>query len=281
MAWAAAAPAVWRTGAPRPPSHPMPDSVLRSSAAAMLLVASIGVAATTANGQAQAGRRPLPARMLWAWERPTDLSSLPADAGVAYLAGTVRLSGDVVAATPRLQPLVVAPAAVVVAVVRIESAGRQPAAPSAALAERTAREVAALVDRAPRVSGVQIDFDAGVTDRALYADVLARLRRRLPPAWSLSITALASWCLGDPWIRNLPIDDAVPMLFRMGVGAAGVRERLAAGADFALGACRSSVGVSLDEPLTVPVGRRVYVFSPSGWNARTIAEATARGGWLR
>jgi len=32
----------------------------------------------------------------------------------------------------------------------------------------------------------------------------------------LSITALASWCAGDPWITGLPIDEAVPMLFRLG-----------------------------------------------------------------
>jgi hypothetical protein len=224
-------------------------------------------------------RLPLPSRLLWAWERPTDLSSAPAGVGIAYLAGTITLSSGRMASTPRLQPLAVRPDAVMVAVVRIESDGR--AAASAALEERTAREVLALCGRAPRVSGVQVDFDAAATERSFYSGMLARLRRILPVRWALSITALASWCLGDPWIRALPIDDAVPMLFRMGADARTIRAQLAAGRDFALPVCRASLGVSLDEPLALLTGRRIYLFSPAGWNPATIAEAARRFGGLR
>jgi hypothetical protein len=118
-----------------------------------------------------------------------------------------------------------------------------------------------------------VDFDAVASERPFYSGLLSRLRRALPARWSLSITALASWCLGDPWIGALPIDDAIPMLFRMGADARAIRARLGSGRDFALPVCRASLGVSLDEPLALPAGRRIYVFSPTGWSPATIAEA--------
>ena len=248
--------------------------------ASVALVALVGVlVAAGGHDQAQALRQPLPSRLLWAWERPTDLSSLPPGVGVAYLAGTIRLSGNTLVSRPRLQLLAVPPLATVVAVVRIESDTRRTVAPTPELEDRTAHEVVALCGRSPGIAGVQIDFDATVGDRPFYGPVLARLRRLLPPAWSLSITALASWCLGDPWIRDLPIDDAVPMLFRMGRDAQGIRARIEAGQDFTLPVCRASLGVSLDEPLaSMPASRRLYVFSPAGWNAANIARATGRLG---
>jgi hypothetical protein len=64
----------------------------------------------------------LPQVMLWAWERREDLSFIhPREAGVAYLALTLRLSGDRVVIRPRRQPLIVPPDAVVIPVARIET----------------------------------------------------------------------------------------------------------------------------------------------------------------
>jgi hypothetical protein len=91
------------------------------------------------------------------------------------------------------------------------------------------------------------------------------------------MTALASWCLGDPWIRGLPVDEAVPMLFQMGPDSRDIRRRLASGDDFSLPVCRTSIGLSLDEPLArVPPGRRRYVFSPRGWNEAATAQVVRR-----
>ena len=42
----------------------------------------------------------------------------------------------------------------------------------------------------------------------------------------------------------------------------------------AASACRGALGVSIDEPLAVDAdGRRLYVFNPKPWTARTIADA--------
>ena len=66
------------------------------------------------------------------------------------------------------------------------------------------------------VAALQVDFDARQSQREWYAGVLRRVRAQMPAHMPLSITALASWCSYDgEWMRALPVDEAVPMLFRM------------------------------------------------------------------
>ena len=114
-----------------------------------------------------------------------------------------------------------------------------------------------------RVPEVQIDFDATWSQRGFYRQVLKQIRAELPSQVRLSITALASWCLDDPWIADLPLDDAVPMLFDMGVDSHEVRRRLERGGDFQLEVCRKSVGLSVSEPVwRVPVEARICVLTP-------------------
>jgi hypothetical protein len=141
------------------------------------------------------------------------------------------------------------------------------------------------------VSAIQIDFDAPASAHPFYAALLEDVRRKLPPRLPLSITALASWCIGDPWLGQLPpgtIDEAVPMLFRMGPDAGNVLKFLHSGDDFPIAACRGSLGLSTDETfsnelLTAgsafrtfhPREKRVYVFAPRSWTpsaAQTILE---------
>ncbi len=199
----------------------------------------------------------LPHVMLWAWERREDLSFIdPQKVGVAYLAGTLHLTGDRVVMLPRLQPLIVPRDAVVIAVIRIE-ADRLPA-PTMSPRQRAdaARAIAHMARYSP--AAIQIDFDATRSQRRFYLDLLADLRSRLPPAMPLSITALASWCIYDDWIADLPVDEAVPMLFRMGADSAAIDEFLRRGGDFAPALGRYGVGVATDEPSrAVPAGRRV------------------------
>jgi hypothetical protein len=79
----------------------------------------------------------------------------------------------------------------------------------------------------------------------------------------LTVTALASWCM-QTWLDDLPIDEAVPMLFRMGPGAAEFRAIGKSGL-WKAKICRGSVGLSTDEPQVAARGRRVYIFNPAGW----------------
>jgi hypothetical protein len=131
------------------------------------------------------------------------------------------------------------------------------------------------------VTALQIDFDATLSEHALYRDLLIEVRKQLPPHFPLSITALASWCIGDRWLAQLPpgtIDEAVPMLFRMGQGTLEVTHYLANGNSFTVSACMTTLGLSTDEPFSHDIisgkfsglafgvrEKRIYVFSPRAW----------------
>ena len=196
-----------------------------------------------------------PRLMLWAWERPEDFHYLdPSRAGVAYLARTISWRDGQVASQPRLQPLDVPPRTVLMTVIRLESAG-QPLPDAAAVVAEILKDA-----NDPRSRALELDFDARVSERDWYRDLVRRVRSGLYPSKELTITALASWCLGDTWIREMPVADAVPMLFRM--GASQPHEV----GDFRIPVCRASLGVSTDElPYAVPHGRRLFVFNPHAW----------------
>lgn len=250
----------------------------------------------------------LPSVVFWAWERPEDLRFLDAnDAGVAFFAKTIILrapsntshkdAGGSFFVRPRLQPLRVSPRTPLIAVVRIENPpALSPNAYSSStifslgtvrdsLSDREA--IAAEIAELQNLSGVraiQIDYDATLSERPFYVSLLSDVRRKLPPTLPLSITALASWCIGDPWLEQLPagtIQEAVPMLFRMGPDSANVAKFLRSGDEFRVAACQGSLGISTDEFVSrnLVTGKlhsvsfsfrslrqkRIYVFSPRAW----------------
>ena len=230
-----------------------------------LCVAALAVRADAVIAGPSASR--LPPTMIWAWERPEDLRFIdPARVGVAYLARTIDLLPSGPRVRPRLQPLQVPAGTSLVTVVRLEI-GAGPISDAGATTK-------AIVDAVrPDAKALQIDFDARESDRAFYRDLLTRVRHLLPSSQQLSITALASWCMGDRWIDGLPIDEAVPMLFRMGPDAPSIRRALDRSADFPAPVCRQSAGISTDEPgVRVPAGRRLYVFHPRSWTSHDVTE---------
>jgi uncharacterized protein DUF3142 len=215
----------------------------------------------------------LPRLMLWAWERPEDLRGLPPDTGVAFLAETVVVTPGRIDVRPRLQPLDVSPGTPLLAVTRIES-GLGPSADRAAVDERAVAATIAATAVLPQVIGVQVDFDATASERQSFTRILRALRVALGPRPLLSITALASWCLDDRWIDDLPVDEVVPMLFRLGPAGPG-RDRAAA--SLRGEACRAAAGISLDEPVRARLdSSRVYVFSPTRWTPPLVAQARVR-----
>jgi hypothetical protein len=203
-----------------------------------------------------------PKVFLWAWERPEDLRFLdPHATGVAFLARTVCLRGGAVSVRPRLQPLRYPPDAVLMPVVRVEAQDSE--LPPAADVSAAIAEAAAI----PDVRALQVDFDATLSQRAYYREMLGDLRRRVPQSMPLSMTALTSWCESDGWIAGLPVVEAVPMLFRMGKGERPART-------FRPALCQSSAGVSVDEPLREPPSAaRLYIFNPRPWTESTYRAA--------
>lgn len=215
--------------------------------------------------------REIPPVVLWAWERPTDLRFInPKETGVAFLARTIRLRSGEVVVRPRLQPLNLPETARVIAVARVETDSVNKPDLSDQQRQKLAEAIAEMA-LLPRVAHLQIDFDATLTERKFYRDVIVEVRRRLPDAISLSITALASWCTYDNWLSDLPIDEAVPMLFRMAGDGKQIVNRLDAGEDFIAPPCRHSYGISTDEPhSSLSSARRLYVFNPDPWTEDSV-----------
>jgi hypothetical protein len=244
----------------------------------LLLRLQDGRAMTGGAGSSPSARMAgFPRLFLWAWERPEQLDFInPREVGVAFLSKTIYLREDKVIERPRMQPLKVPQGTTLIAVVRIEAARD---APPLLTATQRAEIVAALVEAAgaPNVSALQIDFDALESERRFYQSLLQDLRPRLPQAMPLSITALASWCIDDNWLDGLPVDEAVPMLFRMGLDERRIKSYLKEGGAFRSPLCRLSSGVATDEPvnLTSP-GARTYVFHTQAWTYGSVRRAIER-----
>jgi hypothetical protein len=238
------------------------------------LARSSGGSSAGSSGARLAG---FPKLFLWAWERPERLDFInPREVGVAFLARTIYLREDKVILRPRMQPLDVPEGTTLVAVVRIEALHNL--TPALSDAQR-AQVLEALVEttRAPNVYALQIDFDALQSEREFYKSLLQNLRARMPQGMPLSITALASWCVNDNWLDKLPIDEAVPMLFRMGLDDGRIKSYLNQGGAFRSPLCRLSKGVSTDEPLTnVSPGARTYVFHPTSGTVDDVRRAIER-----
>ncbi|MBS1956553.1 MAG: DUF3142 domain-containing protein [Cyanobacteria bacterium SZAS-4] len=217
-----------------------------------------------------------PERMLWAWERPEDLRFVDTKTtGVAYLAATIKVKKSKVTCINRHQPLQVPPGTYMMPVVRIESDGTL----SESNNQSIISEIVSLLPRYlnPRVRGFQFDFDARKSERVWYKKFLIQVREVLPQEIYLSMTSLASWCLGDDWISgsSLPVDEVVPMFFEMGADNKPVAVLLNQGNTF--GHSYQALGISDKDPaMNRLIGKsvagilkpvpRVYMFSRTPWN---------------
>lgn len=210
--------------------------------------------------------RQLPPKTLWVWERPEDLSGIDSSStAIAWLDQTI-LIGDRLTRVSRRQSVIYPDSVRRIAVVRIEV---QPGAEiSGEYGQNLVTEAVNQTmesARKPGIAALQIDFDATRSQRSFYTELLRQLRSRMPEALPLSITALASWCSTDDWIGGLPVDEAVPMYFRMEPDRRmapqdrpefRIREPL----------CMGSVGVSTHERWPANMaGKRIYVFADRGW----------------
>jgi hypothetical protein len=217
----------------------------------------------------------IPSTVLWAWERPEDFRSVQADhLGVAFLAETVHYNGVGIRFDMRRQPLRVNAQTPLVAVARVETGGRGHRMESGDVSAIAASigNLATL----PQVVAVQVDFDATVAEREFYRSLLKKIRARLQPAVPLSITSLLSWCMADDWIRDLPVDEIVPMAFRMGNADAEAMADAVETANLQVAACRGSIGFSMDERMARQSSlraQRVYFFNPQSWSESSVRDA--------
>ena len=113
-----------------------------------------------------------PAVVLWAWERPETLNFIDVRAvGVAFLARTLYLTGSDVIVRPRLQPFSAPPDTQLMAVVRMTTDRWQPPDLSAAQREMATAAITE-VGMLSGIQALQVDFDATVSQREFYREVL-------------------------------------------------------------------------------------------------------------
>ena len=198
---------------------------------------------------------------LWAWRREEDLSFIdPARVKVALWTGTIFIKDDEFAVEHRANPITYPTEAEIVGVVRLEATS----VPDDSIVPRLADAIIA-ASRPFRPVEHQLDFDARLSQRDFYRRLLDALRVRTGEA-KLSITALASWCFYDDWVRALPVDAVVPMIYRMGPDGDAIRHVLYTERAFPAPVCDGNIGYSADEPLAPVDGlRRVFLFHPKPW----------------
>lgn len=67
-------------------------------------------------------------------------------------------------------------------------------------------------------------------------------------------------------MEGLEIDEAVPLLYRMGPERPDILRELASRGGFTPPLCGASLGISTDEPLgRIPRAPHLYLFNPHAW----------------
>lgn len=207
--------------------------------------------------------------VLWAWEKREDLLWIdPSSTRIAILTATATITEERWRVVHRMNPAWIPPEAKLSRVIRIDTRRALTRHPDPVPFARALYESIRVLP----FTEVQIDFDARESERIWYRSVLEALRTLLPSRIRLTMTALASWCIADDWLRNLPVDEIVPMPFRMGRDRLPVLQHLREHGSFTSAQCQSAIGVALDEPIPIPHVKRLYIFNPEPWSRKYSVE---------
>jgi len=208
-----------------------------------------------------------PRIFIWAWERPENLLFIDnKNIGVAFHAGIITFSDSETFFRPRLQSLAIDSKISPIAVIRIENREKGSQLKNSQLSK--AADLIVKTCSQNKISGCQIDFDAKSLEINFYKDLILKTRDNLPKSIPLSITALVSWCHFGSWLEDLPIDEAIPMFFRLGIDEYVIRNNLIGESFMKARICQKSIGISIDEPLPKSEylkNRRIYIFNPDSW----------------
>lgn len=214
--------------------------------------------------------------VLWAWDRPEDLRFLKGrrDVAVAYFAADIELHEQHIVARRRGAHLRLAQDTPRFPLVHVRNArGRRPKGGP----DQVAQLAEAIVSARRDADHLQIDWEAPATVRGFYAEVIAAVRRRLPAGAKLSATALVSWCQGDRWLDGLPVDEVVPMFFRMGPNGELYWRRHIDPKSGARPPCDGPFGLALDEPRRPPPrAGQIYLFNPRPWREGDLSDFIQR-----
>lgn len=210
---------------------------------------------------------------LYAWERPEDMSFLDSidhkRMSVVYYAGDVVIDHGRANISPRRNSLFIPKNIKTIPLIRIDNFND-----SSAL-QKNSGDIINFITRVCRdATSCQLDFDAKTSEYSAYIDIITAVRNNLPKV-KITITALASWCGDNSWLNNLPIENAVPMLYRLG-NDISVRRVLDDGRITSYTKCNRSVALSIDE-LDFEFKqylncRNIYLFNPESWTKESFTQ---------
>ena len=209
--------------------------------------------------------------ILWIWDQPCDLRFMNnSEYEFTLLSKTIEFDEYNTKIIPRHSSVLLANRAIVFPVIRLESKGCSSRIAST-VTDKLIDNICHEINNFPLARKIQIDYDAKASERKWYRDLLQAVRNRLPAHCVLSITALASWCYGNNWLDGLPVDEIVPMFFRMGRDSELIKRQIQTRIPCAVASRKYCLGVSLDEPLSISIKEgSFYVFNSKRWDRETL-----------
>jgi hypothetical protein len=189
----------------------------------------------------------------------------------AVLAESLMLRGAGVEHGGRTQQLALLAGVRLVPVVHVEAAADVPA--EFTPAQRNAVIAAVRRQAGAAVAGaglLQLDFEAPARTRDAYRALVAAVREALPDEVRLSVTVLAHWCTQGDWLDHLPVDEVVPMLYRLGPHADDWRRRFVQDDPTLARRCRGpALGFATNDPpppALLARATRPYWFDEAAWS---------------
>lgn len=204
---------------------------------------------------------------LWAWDRPEDLRFLEPQIGVAYFAGEIDLAEKKPAFRPRTKALLLPKTqpSLPVLHVRAKRSGRYGDAEQKVILEAIRRLVAD-----SRTEVIQLDFEVYNSQRDFYKDLIRSIKEENPNL-KLSVTALASWCARDAWLKDISVTEIVPMLFDPSHKNGDARHALPQASN-----CKTAVGIATYETYrSFPRAKTYYIFSNRAWRREDVIRMLA------
>lgn len=222
----------------------------------------------------------MPSLIYWAWEAPQNLNSIdPKTSGIAVLVASIFIDSSGPHYYLRQQPLKAPDATYRIAVFHITARPGHHPLLNQLTALTIAKEISTIFQKKSYQS-LQIDFEAGKSQREFYQQLLVALRENLGEKTIISITALGSWCTHERWIQQakLPINLVVPMYFSISHNAWQRQEFIThfPGKITQLAPeCQAAIGLATFEKWQIPLRAQVpvFVFTKGRWQEQTIKQA--------
>lgn len=118
---------------------------------------------------------------------------------------------------------------------------------------------------------IQLDFEVYNSQRDFYKGLVRSIKEENPNL-KLSVTALASWCARDAWLKHISVAEIVPMLFDPSHKKGDARHALPQASN-----CKAAVGIATYETYRdFPRAKTYYIFSNRAWRREDVIRMLAR-----